>query len=162
MDKYLQAVIAVLLLAAFATAGFKAFQKRTKSQEQEFSEPDEFLPGVVEPELETEGFYVATTYANDKLNRITAYGLGFRGRALFISSPEGLQIHRDGERSIAIPQTRIVRVATDQATIDRVVEANGLIRIDWIADEAELSTFIRIVDDPKRVFFYNQLNNYAK
>lgn len=144
------AVLALLFLAAVIVFSIRSWKNRSKKQKESFDEPGEMLLGADDPLYAAEGMYVATTYAENPLDRITAYGLGFRGNGGFLVCRDGIQIFRDGERALAISKSHIVAVEPDQATIDRVVEKDGLLRIDWTAEAAKLSTYIRIVDDRTR------------
>ena len=87
--------------------------------------------------------YVSTTLTDDPLNRIHAHGLGFRGWAELVTGPQGLLLKRRGESNLALTKAQIVSVKTAQATIDRGVEVDGLIQIDWTHDLHQLSTFLR-------------------
>ena len=144
------AVLALLFLTAVVVFSVRAWKKRAGEQKQAFDEPGELLLGADDPLYAAEGMYVATTMAANKLDRVTAYGLGFRGNGAFLVCRDGIQIFRDGERSLAISKSHLVAIEPDQATIDRVVEKDGLLRIDWTAESSTLSTFIRIVDDRTR------------
>ena len=96
--------------------------------------------------LKVRAYYVATTFADNHLERIRAYGLGIRGLAHAIVYEGGLQLIRKGERPLAINQASITNLSTTQVTIDRVTEAKGILTIDWSQDTAQFSTHLRVVD----------------
>jgi len=95
------------------------------------------------------GLYVATTTADDLLDRIVVHGLGHRGRATLRVAPSGVLITRVGEPSIWIPVAalRAVRLGSGQA--QKAFEAGGLILVRWALGPRELETGFR-GDDPQQ------------
>ena len=161
-SQFSTAGLALLFLIAVVVFSVRAWKNRSKKQKDSFDEPGELLLGADDPLYAAEGMYVATTYCENKLDRITAYGLGFRGNGAFLVCRDGIQIYRDGERDLAISKSHILAIEPDQATIDRAVEKDGLLRIDWTAEAATLSTFIRIVDDRTRKEWAEFANKLTK
>ena len=157
MQKY---IVSALLLVAFASLvalAVRVWINRRNSQELVFEEPSAPFDSPVS-ELAT-GFYVATTLAGEPLNRISAFGLGHRGKADFSISKAGLSIVRQGERSFAIGSESISSISLQQGTIDRVVESEGLISITWTLGNSSVETSLRIVDKAQRASFYQALEN---
>jgi hypothetical protein len=95
------------------------------------------------------GLYVATTTADDLLDRIVAHGLGHRGRATLLVHPTGVRIDRVGEPVVWIPaeDLRAVRLGTGQA--QKAFEAGGVILVRWRLGPRELETGFR-ADDPQQ------------
>jgi hypothetical protein len=95
------------------------------------------------------GLYVATTTADDLLDRIVVHGLGHRGRAALLVHPAGVRIARTGEPDLWIPveQLRAVRLGTGQA--QKAFEAGGVILIRWQLGPREVETGFR-ADDPQQ------------
>ncbi|MFZ6992197.1 hypothetical protein ACO0E1_09910 [Curtobacterium sp. RRHDQ66] len=138
----------VILLAVAALFVAMARTWRTRARGQAESVPPVSVPADPGPEAGSwDGFTVATTRADTPLERITAGGLGFRGRG-------GVTVHRDGvvlhlagadDRWVARDAVR----GADRATwaIDRVVEPGGLVRLRWTATGAagatDLDTYFR-------------------
>jgi hypothetical protein len=146
MQKYYVAVIAAILFVFFVITAIRAWKARGKAQEADFSQPPMALESAGKQILKVRAYYVATTFAENHLERIRAYGLGIRGLAHAIVFEGGLQLIRKGERPLAISQTAIDSLSTNQVTIDRVTEAKGILTIDWSQDSTKFSTHLRVVD----------------
>lgn len=150
----LGAAIAALLIAFLVLLAIRSWRTRASAQSQLISAPLNSLDSVG---FLATGFYVATTMTAEPLNRITAYRLGARGRADFSVGATGLLIERVGEPSLAIPTAQLVDAQTATATIDRAVEAEGLIEVLWHQNSVKLSTFIRVVDRQARKQLLEQI-----
>ena len=150
MTKEVMAVYAAILFAAVVAMAITGWRRRISSQAGKFSQPLEALEYFGELIASSNGFYVATTEASNHLERIAAYGLGIRGEAQILVFHEGLLIVRKGERPLALDKAQIDSVSTNQAVIDRVVEADGLITVNWTQDTYKLSTHLRAVDSSGR------------
>lgn len=87
--------------------------------------------------------YVATTHADNPIERVVARGLAMRGHGLVSLGEHGIWIERDGEVSFAIPYTSIVSTGLRDWAIDRAPGYNGLIGVDWGHGSTALTTFIR-------------------
>jgi len=146
MQKYYVAVIAAILFAAFVLVAIRSWRARSAAQEADFSQPPMALEAAGQQLLKVRAYYVATTFADNHLERIRAYGLGIRGLAHAIVFEGGLQLIRKGERPLAINKTAIDSLSTTQVTIDRVTEAKGILTIDWAQDATKFSTHLRVVD----------------
>jgi hypothetical protein len=109
----------------------------------------EQVPADVPMDGGVDGLYVATTTADDLLDRIVVHGLGHRGRATLLVHPDGVRINRVGEPVVWIPseQLRAVRLGTGQA--QKAFEAGGLILIRWQLGPREVETGFR-ADDPQQ------------
>jgi hypothetical protein len=151
MAKLITVLLVIAICVGLALLAFKAWRSRRKGQSIKFSAPAETLDSEI---LErAPGQYVATTFRDEPLNRVNAYGLGFRGRAEVQVSRAGITISRRGERGLALTNDQIQGVGLAQGTIDRVVEKGGLVAIHWQQDSTELTTFLRFnnVADRNRV-----------
>ncbi len=106
--------------------------------------------------------YVATSVTGHALNRIAVRPLAYRGRAVVETHPSGIAIGITGERAFFIPRESITLVARTQATIDRAVEPDGLIAVQWnIGPEHSVETFIRIVNPSQRAELLDALNSIS-
>ncbi len=146
MQKYYVAIILGILFLAFVLAAVRAWKARANKQEADFSQPPMALANAGEQLLKVRAYYVATTFADNHLERIRAYGLGIRGLAHAMVFEGGLQLIRKGERPLAINKSAIDSISTTQVTIDRVTEAKGILTIDWAQDATKFSTHLRVVD----------------
>jgi hypothetical protein len=159
MQKY---IVSALLLVAFVSlvaVAIRVWLNRRSAQEQVLEQP---LAVFKSETLESaSGFYVATTFAGEPLNRVSAFGLGHRGKADFELALEGISIIRQGEKSFAIRKNDITAISLQQGTIDRVVESEGLISIVWRLGKSSVETSLRIVDKSARARFYAALENLA-
>ena len=106
------------------------------------------VPAGVEVLAAHRGKYVATTVAGDRLDRIAAHGLAFRGSATAIVSADGLVVARDGERDLWIAWNALVSVGRATWTVDRVVEHDGLHVLRWRILDTEVDTYLRL-DEPR-------------
>jgi hypothetical protein len=75
-----------------------------------------------------------------------AHGLGNRGKATLRLSETGLVIERQGEKTLHLANERIFSVETATATLDRVVERDGLVVISWSTDTGKFDTYLRILN----------------
>jgi hypothetical protein len=105
------------------------------------------------------GFYVATTYSENHLERISAYGLGARGICQILVFSEGVLIVRNGERPLAIAKSALDGISSNQVAIDKAVEANGLMSIIWNQNSIPLTTHLRIVDRDQRSQIQDAINS---
>ena len=150
MAKQIMAIISLSVFAALAFVAYKSWSRRSKAQTLEFGEPQEALEFFGELLAQARCLYVATTYAANHLERISAYGLGARGNANVLVFTEGLLIVRTGERPLAIDRSQIHAVEFTQVAIDKAVEPDGLLSLSWNQDGTELATQLRIVDSRER------------
>ncbi|MFM5905832.1 MAG: hypothetical protein ACKORF_07010 [Micrococcales bacterium] len=142
-SKYIFLTVIVCLAVAFLVlAAIRVWRSRSVSQGIMLAAPLSEL--ALQPVTTFDRVqYVSTTLTDDPLNRIHAHGMAFRGWADLAIGPQGILLKRKGERAIAIRSDSILKVGTAQATIDRGVEAGGLVQIDWKHDSHDLSTFLR-------------------
>lgn len=161
MEKNIMALITLLLFSAMIALAFRAWRKRIRQQEASFEAPLEALEFFGEVLSQAKAFYVATTFANNHLERIAAYGLGARGFAQIMVFSEGILIIRNGEDPLAIGKESLVSISSNQVAIDKTVEKGGLISIDWINGSTTLSTHIRIVDSNERARVLTELKSLS-
>jgi hypothetical protein len=150
MQKFIVAAILLVLFAFFILTAVRAWRSRAASQEADFTQPAMALANAGEQLAKGRAFYVATTYADNHLERIRAYGLGIRGLAHAMVFEGGVLLVRKGERPLAIERTSIDGIFTNQVTIDRVTESKGILTIDWSQDSVKFSTHLRVVDQNDR------------
>lgn len=93
------------------------------------------------------GFYVATTVADDPLDRVAVRGLGFRSRTTVTVNEAGLSIAIPGVDPF-IPAADIRSIGRSTWTIDRVVEDGGLIRVGWDLGTKPVDSYFRL-DSPQ-------------
>jgi hypothetical protein len=122
------------------------WNKRSKVQDHQLATPTytEFSSqGSV-------GFYVATTFADRPLDRVSAHGLGFAGRANVEVSEQGVQVSRIGERSFLIEKESLIDLSRTAGVIDKVVEKDGLLSMRWKLGDTELESHFRFTSSLAR------------
>ncbi|WIE74305.1 hypothetical protein [Curtobacterium sp. MCSS17_007] len=137
--RWLVGGVVLLLVAALFVAMARTWRTRTRRQAD--TVPPVPVPVDPGPAVGSwDGFSVATTRADEPLERITAGGLGFRARGGVTVHDTGVVLHHAGtaDRWIAAADVR----GADRATvaIDRVVEPGGLVRLRWTATGAAAAT----------------------
>lgn len=151
MDEKLVELGAVLalVLVALAYLAIRSWRGKAIAQSKFLPQlPSEFsLAGDLR---ETAASYVVTTFAGAPLERVMAHGLGNRGKATLRFSESGLVIERQGEKTLHLANERIYSVATATATLDRVVERDGLVVISWSTDTGKFDTYLRILNTEYR------------
>ncbi len=144
--RWLTGGVILLLVALLFLAMTRTW--RTRSRAQAAAVPPVPVPADPGPQVGSwDGFTVATTRADQPLERITAGGLGFRSRGGVTVHEHGVVLHHAGapDRWVATDAVR----GADRATwaIDRVVEPGGLVRLRWTATGAagatDLDTYFR-------------------
>ena len=136
-------VIAVILLAlAGMVIGWRGRQKR----QAHLSRPDAVPADTGRQLVRAEAFYVATTMADDELNRVAVAGLGFRARATVTVTDVGIILSLAGAAEVFIPVTALRTIDRATYTIDRVVESGGLVRLTWSLGETPVDSYLRLTD----------------
>ncbi len=87
--------------------------------------------------------YVATTRAGAPLERIVVAGLGFRARAVVTVAATGILLHLAGEDPAFIPRADIRGAGRATWTIDRAVDADGLVFVRWMLGGVEVDSYFR-------------------
>ena len=144
MDRGVLMAIALAFLAlllALMFLGWKLRQRRQRAYAVPHTVPvdDGELLGAFS------GFYVATTVADDPLNRIATSGLGFRARVTATVAREGIAPGIPGQ-NIFIPAADLILADRATWTIDRVVEPDGLTRIAWTLGDTRVDSYFRMAE----------------
>lgn len=135
MSRELIAALMLSLVPLFASLAFLAVKRRRNQQEKVLT-----LPSTASSKDGIDCLYVATVFTDSPLERVWAHGLGSRGDAR-ISIQNGLvSIWRRGEAGFSF---NLVELDRARATIDKGVEANGLISMRWINNQIALTTQVR-------------------
>ena len=150
MDKVIPGVIVLVILLIALTLMVLGWRARARRQVQ-LDEP-QFVPAETGEYIgDYETFYVATTMAGQPLNRVVVQGLGFRAKAFLRVSSGGVVIPIDGQRDIFIPVADIRDIRRETWTIDRVVEPDGLILLDWTLGDTRVDSYFR-AEEPEALF----------
>ena len=143
MAKILTTLLLLAIFAGLILLAMNSWRHRRREQSMAFSEPVASLGPASAKDETAEVQYVATTIGGEPLNRVTAYGLGFRGRASITANEAGVVIDRRGERSLGMASRQIESVNFAQVALGRAVEKDGLVAINWIQDTTALTTVLR-------------------
>ena len=136
-------VIAVILMALAGMAlGWHARQKR----QAHLPTPDGVPTETGSELLRAEALYVATTLADDELNRVAVAGLGFRARATVTVAEAGVILSLAGSPEVFIARAALRAIDRATYTIDRVVERGGLVRLGWILGDTPVDSYLRLTD----------------
>ena len=139
MDKVLPTLIVVALLALVFGSLAVAWRARTRRHASlgALPTPPAELGGA---RASFEALYLATTQAEQPLERITVPGLGFRSQAVLRIHETGLELDLGGRAGPAfIPRERIVGAGRANWTIDRASGGDRLVFVRWLLGDGDLA-----------------------
>jgi hypothetical protein len=154
MQTYQVGLIGLAIFAVFILIAFFSWRSKAKKQSALF-------PAPKAPDTKsngTQGFYVATTFADRPLDRVLAHGLAHRGSASVAVGNQGVSVHRVGEKGFFIPLSDLIAVTRTSSVIDRAVEKDGLISLRWRLGETEIESHFRFVAADKRDELLTEIN----
>jgi hypothetical protein len=134
-----------LLIGIFVWAGV-VWSNRSKAQSMNIVSPEEIDFST----RGSSGFYVATTFADRPLDRVSAHGLGFGGKATVEVLNDGINISRTGEKSFRIAKSSLIDIARTSVVIDKAVEKDGLLSLRWRLGDALLESHFRFPSSSER------------
>jgi hypothetical protein len=146
VDRYLPSIIvgALFVLAiAGMYLGWRARARRDSGHTALPAMPEK--TGAVR--YEASGLYVATTLLEQPLERVALRGLGFRSRASVRVYREGIALELTGQEPVFLSRERILSVQRATWTIDKAVEAGGLVVISWRLGDRDVDTYVRFDGD---------------
>jgi len=139
------AVVAVIFVLLWR--GWRSRQRR----QADIGEPQSPPADLGEPTFSDDLLYVASTRAGAPLDRIAIAGLGYRARATVETAPSGVVLDLAGRGPVFIPKESILGVGRATWTIDRVVDADGLIFLRWVLGTTEIDSYLRSTDPDRLV-----------
>lgn len=152
---WLSIITVSIALALFALM-FYGFKRHRRNNPVTFAD----LPSSLgTPELLFSGMYLSSNRTDNKLVRISAGPLGFRGRAVVELHRSGVLVGIDGEKDFWIPISDISEITHESFTIDRAVEERGMTVIRW--NGGAVSSFFRlnVSDDKALVNWFEDLRS---
>jgi len=143
VDRLLPTAMVLVVLAAIVGLMVLGWQRRRRRQSglENLAEVPDQLSAA---QLVVEGWYVATTYANQPLERIAVRGLAFRSRATVAVHPEGIVLDRRGSEPAHIPASDLRSSGRATWAIDRVVERDGLVVMGWMLGSTPVDSYFRL------------------
>jgi hypothetical protein len=121
-------IVAILVLAfALMAIGWRSRRRRQTHVAGLAPVPDELGAILFTEDL----LYVATTPAEQPLERIAVHGLGFRARAVFTVTRSGIRLDLAGATPGFLSSSALVGVGRASWTIDRVLCHDGLVFVRW-------------------------------
>ncbi|MCD7101999.1 PH-like domain-containing protein [Pseudoclavibacter sp. 13-3] len=144
--KVIPTVVTLLLVIAAFTGMWVGWRRRTRRQEAQLPglEPMPAVDQLGDPMAAGHALYVATTEADDPLNRITAGDLGFRAHATVRVHAQGVVVERDGAQPLFISKQSLDGAGLENYAVDKGVEKGGLTGIDWRWGDREVTSFFRM------------------
>ncbi|MET0934171.1 MAG: hypothetical protein ABWX56_10680 [Mycetocola sp.] len=104
----------------------------------------------IHPILTTDVLYVATTKAGQPLERLAIRGLAFRAQAELTVADEGVVLAVPGQDPVFLASAQLRSAQTATWTIDRVVEADGMIALSWRSAETDVDSYLRVIDPTRQ------------
>lgn len=135
-------VIPLLIVGGLMILGWRALRRRQTEVVGLSPVPGD--PGAAA--LTEDLLYVATTRAEQPLQRIAVKGLGFRARAVLTVTPAGIRLDLAGAEPGFIPASALRGVGRATWTIDRAVSNDGLVFVRWSDGAATLDSYLRSAD----------------
>ena len=135
MDKVVPTLIIAAILAlifAMMAVGWRTRRRRQSHLVGLSPVPSEFGAVLLIEDL----LYVATTAAEEPLERIAVHGLGFRARAVLTVTESGIRLELAGAAPGFLPSSALVGVGRATWTIDRVLRNDGLVFVRWTQTDA--------------------------
>lgn len=144
MDKLVPGLIIVAIVVLVFAVMWRSWRRRAST------DAAHGVDGIPEGYASDQDFaiqYVATTKADQPLERLALPGLGFRGYARLSVAAVGASITVTGEDAVFLPAPSLRGIDTAHVTIDRAVEPGGLVRISWtLPDGIPCDSYVRFID----------------
>ena len=148
LELYQVGLIAIAVLCVLIALAARSWVKKANTQNIVLAMP-QFSEFVDDGDS---GSYVATTFAGRPLDRVSAHGLAYAGKARVLVDDKGVQISRTGEKSFLIGKASLLSVSRSSAVIDKAVEKDGLLSLRWKLGESEVETHLRFTSAQSRDF----------
>lgn len=145
MDRLLPTLIIALVIAGVFSLMLHGWASRRRRQAG-LARPVAAPEALGAASLTVEGWYVATTKADEPLERIAVHGLGFRARATAAVHPEGVVLIVRGQQPLIITPATLRGAGRATWAIDRVVERDGLVLIGWMLGDSPVDSYLRLPD----------------
>jgi hypothetical protein len=132
--------VPVAVVVVLMALGWRALRRRQTDVAGLAPVPSEQGAAALTEDL----LYVATTRAEQPLQRIAVKGLGFRARAVLTVTTAGIKLDLAGAQPGFIPAAALLGVGRATWTIDRAVSDDGLVFVRW--GDPALDSYFRSAD----------------
>lgn len=138
-------VVGIILVAALGGMffGWRARQRRQAGIPSPKPVPVEV--GAIR--TTASGLYVATTRADEPLERIAVRGLGYRSRMVATVADRGVTLELTGVDPAFIPAADLRSAGRATWAIDTGVEPGGLVVVGWRLGDLDVDSYFRIDGD---------------
>ena len=144
-ERIVPAVIVLAFLALLLLGMWLAWRARAARDAGVPAGPPVPADGI-HPLVTTAVLYVATTRAGQPLERLAIRGLAFRASADLTVATEGVVLSVPGQDPVFLAADQIVSAEPATWTIDRVVEADGLLSFRWRSAGTDVESYVRVID----------------
>jgi hypothetical protein len=148
-DKLVPALVVIGLIVvavALMALGWRNRRKRQAALDVVPVPPAE----IGEEFAQVRALYVATTLAEQPLERVVVGGLGFRAKALVRIARGGIVLELAGNPPAFIALAELRGVGLASWTIDKGVDEDGLVFVRWELGGTAVDSYLR-ADDPDRL-----------
>lgn len=157
MERLIPALLLVAVIAG--VFGLMALGWRARRRRQSSLPTPAFPPADLgEVRFEEDLLYVATTPAEQPLERIAIAGLAFRARAVVTVTDRGVALDLAGTAPVFIPALDLEGVGLATWTLDRVVNQDGLVFLRWRLGDALLDSYLRSADPDRLITAVHSLS----
>jgi hypothetical protein len=108
--------------------------------------PSSDIVGVVTASFNV--LHVATTRANQPMERMWTAPLAYRAKTLLVVRSGGVVLTLTGEGSVGLAAESITGCGRGSWTIDKAVDPEGLVVVTWKHGGNEYDSYFRSVDQP--------------
>jgi len=140
-----QSALVMLALMALALAGAWWGWRRRRNSYSDWAQHFSFWDGQEELTRRFDCLYVGTSEAGLPLQRVAVGPLSYRAKAELGLHPTGLVLRARGSKAIVLPAAGL-RAGRATWTIDRTVEPDGLLMVQWILGPHVVESYFRLVD----------------
>ncbi|GAA2008501.1 hypothetical protein [Brevibacterium samyangense] len=143
MDRLIPTLLTVGVVIVLFALMWWGWNRKRAQQAARFPVPARPAAGTAVLAGPVPGMYVATTLADQPLERVQAHHLGVRTDAELSIAADGIILDRAGTDDLLIPRAAITGVRTASGMIGKFVERDGLVVITWTLGEVAVDTGFR-------------------
>lgn len=159
-DRVVPATIVLSLLALLLLGMWFAWRART-ARDADVAAGRPIPADGIHPVVTTAVLYVATTKAGQPLERLAIRGLAFRASADLTVATEGVVLSVPGQDPVFLAADQIVSAQPATWTIDRVVEADGLLALRWRSADTDVDSYVRVIDPTQHTRVLDALSSLS-